>query len=148
MSESTSFSSDQAQKAMNEVAKVSKGVALLKVKLNKFALKQAQLEQENIELKEHILSVECHQRRNNVVFEGFPESRGETDFDVYNKILRELSRVPHIGDYAYEINISRCHRLGLFVPGKKRPVIAHIHWYGDRQLMMQYRYELADGIYL
>ncbi len=148
LSDSTSFASDQAQQAMEAVVKVQRGLSEMNINYNKLALKTAKLEQDNIDLHEHILNLECHQRRNNLVFEGITENRGETDWDVYNKIVHELSKVPHIGEYAFEMQISRCHRLGPYLHGKTRPVIAHIHWYGDRQLILRHKQELPNRNYV
>ncbi len=39
------------------------------------------LTQEKDDLKEYVLKLECQSRRDNLVFDGIPEMKGETDFD-------------------------------------------------------------------
>ena len=44
------------------------------------------LTQENTQLKEDLLPLEYHQRINNLVFDGSPEEKGETDQSCNEKI--------------------------------------------------------------
>ena len=39
------------------------------------------LESENIKLKEKLLEMEYHQKRNNLIFEGIFDTQGESDLD-------------------------------------------------------------------
>lgn len=47
-------------------------------------------------MKETLLKAECYQRRDNLVFEGIPEEKGETDFKCYMKIINALSQIEEI----------------------------------------------------
>ena len=42
------------------------------------------IKDENRSLKERLIKLEYHQICNNLVFDGFPEQRNETDTDCYN----------------------------------------------------------------
>ncbi len=99
-------------------------------------------------LHEKILSQECYARRENLRFDGIREQRGETDFDCYNKVVSVLQCIPELSQCAEFIRISRCHRVGPFVPNKTRPIIAHFHWYGDRNFILSRRSQLPTGVYV
>ena len=80
-----------------------------------------EIKQENQKLKDDLRRLETFQRKNNVRFYGIPEHSGE-DLDkmmvtVLNKTLG--------GDASLNLHtFERIHRLGPFVKGKTRPVIA------------------------
>ena len=145
---SSEFANDQAAEALVEIAKTNSVVAKVTASLADSALENAKLKHENIDLKEKLLSLECYSRRNNLVFEGIRESRGETDFHCYSKVVDALSNIPDLSDYAFHIRISRCHRVGPFIPNQVRPIIAHFHWYGDRQTILRLKNQLPRGIFV
>ena len=70
------------------------------------------LPQENTQLKEDLVQLEYHQRRNNLVFDGIPEEKGETDSSCYEKIWDILAALPNMN--VNEIYVTQCHRLGHF----------------------------------
>ena len=97
-------------------------------------------------IEEKLLRSECYQRRDNLIFDGIPEEKGEKDFQCYRKVVSVLQYVEEIGEYAQTIRISRCHRLGPYVRGRTRGIICHIHWYGDRSLILRNRLNLPDRV--
>ena len=75
-----------------------------------------------------MLRLETYQRRENLVFEGFMESRYETSDDCYRTVLKTLAGIPGFENYAYEMQISRCHHLGPFIRGRTQGIICHFNW--------------------
>lgn len=105
------------------------------------------LRSENTELKEHLLHLEYHQRRNNLLFDGIPESREpETGRDCYNKIMNIIQSIPTLDPNM--IQVDRCHRLGPKQPNKTRSIIARFNWYGDLVEIMNNRSYIPKGIYI
>ena len=102
------------------------------------------LKKENVELKEHIIKLETQQRRQNLVFEGIGERKGETDYDCYEKIVEVMSYIPELNPWT--VRIARCHRLGPFESGKIRGIIVNFHWFGDRQYIMKCKRFLPGGV--
>ena len=120
------------------------------------------LKMENRELKEKLLKLEYHQRRNNLEFDGFPEVRAETDKDCYQKIMNELEQLfddddpdPEdtekkyrtAKDKANSIVINRIHRNGPYKQGRTRPILINLQWYGDKELILRERKKLSPGVY-
>jgi ribA/ribD-fused uncharacterized protein len=140
------FATKQAEKSMELANKLADKLLKVEKSLDNERTENQRLRREIINVNEKILRAECYQRRDNVIFDGIPEKKGETDYDCYCKIVNELSRVADIGDYAGEMRISRCHRLGPYTKGRSRGIICHIHWFGDRNLIMQHRLELQGSV--
>ena len=141
---STNFACDQAQDAINHYTETTKLVNSVNESVCQIVNDNVALKKENSELKERLIRLESHQRRENLIFEGFDESRGETDFECYEKVVSAISRLPDINPYA--VRISRCHRIGPYVRGRKRGIIVNFHWYGDRQFILKCRRFLPYGI--
>ena len=94
LAECTEFATGQANDAIEMNTQTTKILTQLSDSVAKLSNENANLKQENIELKEHLLKLECQQRRENLVFEGIPEVKGETDENCYWKIVR------HNGKYS------------------------------------------------
>lgn len=102
---------------------------------------------ENTDLKERLLLLEFHQRRNNLIFEGIEEEiedKFESGFDCYQKIMACLSCIPDLDTQC--IRIDRCHRLGPRVQYRNRGIIAKINWYGDLVEILRGRSHLPRGV--
>ena len=99
-----------------------------------------EIKQENQKLKDDLRRLETFQRKNNVRFYGIPEHSGE-DLDkmmvtVLNKTLG--------GDASLNLHtFERIHRLGPFVKGKTRPVIARFANYKDKVSVLKARMPLS-----
>ena len=144
LANTTNFACDQAQEALEQNAKTNSLMSEVSKSIEKVVTENAYLREENINLKESMLKLECQQRRENLVFEGLDEELGETDYDCYNKIVFAMSFLPNINPYT--VKISRCHRVGPFIKGRKRPIVAHFNWYGDRQFILHNRGYLPRAI--
>lgn len=116
-------------------------------RVEKLEIENLTIKNENIELREKLLLLEFHQRRNNLVFDGIAEStQPEDGRDCYNKIIECLSYIPGL-----EVNcvrIDRCHRLGAKQKFKPRSIIAKFNWYGDLTQVLKNRSYLPKGVYV
>ena len=107
--------------------------------------------EQNTDLNEKVLDLEYQQRRNNLVFDGIPESENETDYQCYEKILMAISGLKNVN--TNDIWIARCHRLGRKKLNQRdrvspRPIICCFHWYGDVSNILGDRWNLPKGIYV
>ena len=66
-----------------------------------------------VDLQEKLTELEYHQKRNNLVFDGFIEVPHETDTDVYHKLCDCLGKLMDVSN----LRIARCHRLGPYKAG-------------------------------
>ena len=143
----------------DSVKQVKKDGALTAELTAKLAKKVLTLESENIELrvktqdmKEKLLDLEFRQRRNNLVFDGIPEVRNETDYDCFQKILYVIRAIPGINVDA--VRIDRCHRLGAMEisQGSRRPrpraIIVCFNWFGDVTSILRNKQKLSNGVFV
>lgn len=143
--------SEDTQKAINKVidnnTSLTRNVNKLSEKVVHLEIEGNLLRSENSELKEKLLLLEFHQRRNNLVFTGIEESASsESGFDCYNKVMQCISNIPDLN--LSSIRIDRCHRLGPKIPNRHRDIIAKFNWYGDLVDIMRGRQYLPDHIYV
>jgi ribA/ribD-fused uncharacterized protein len=102
------------------------------------------LKLENATLKSKLTRLESHSKKSNLLFGGFPETGAkETEEDCRSKVLQILE---FIGIPNHEtIVIPRCHRLGKYTPGGKRPIVAFFQSFNDRKAIWSLRYELKNS---
>jgi ribA/ribD-fused uncharacterized protein len=146
LKETVEFATKQAEKAIAMSTTLSAKLSTIELNLDNCRCENLKLRKELIETNEKLIRQECYQRRDNLIFDGIAESKNETDFDCYTKIVHELRKIDAINSYADSMKISRCHRLGPFLPGRTRGIICHIHWYGDRSLILDHRMELNGSV--
>ena len=121
------------------------------------------LKSENSDLKERLIKLEYHTRRNNLRLDGIPEVNGqETDTDCYNKVMNELSKlfeddldaneptrvVKSSLEKAKDMTINRIHRYGTYIKGRNRSIIFNLQWFGDREYIINNRKHLNQGIFV
>lgn len=134
------------KKVMDDNIKLCANVNTLSEQVDRLEMEDSLLRTENTDLKEKLLLLEFHQRRNNLVFSGIEESSAdESGFDCYNKIMNCLSNIPDLD--LGSIRIDRCHRLGPKAFKKHRDIIAKFHWYGDLVSIMRNREFLLDHVF-
>ena len=63
------------------------------------------LKQQLMNINEKIADLEYHQKRNNLIFEGFAESKDESNLDCYQKLIDMLSGYLDVSG----MRIARCH---------------------------------------
>ena len=145
--------SDKLTSEINNQVKLSEAVGILTKSMEKLVMENSTLKYENTELKERMIKLEYHTMRNNILFDGIPEIRGERSSDCYTKVIEHLSKLFEDGDttakeQAEQIVINRIHRFGEFIPGRTRSIIANLQWYGDKEYIMRERKKLPEGIYV
>lgn len=85
------------------------------------------------DLKAQVLDIQCRSMRDNLIFFGIPEERGETDEDCVRKILTFMEEKLEIESASDHIKLHRAHRMGRFNPTKVRPIVAKFAYYPDRE---------------
>ena len=103
------------------------------------------LKEENIALKEKLLDLEYRQRRNNLLFDGLPESVKETDANCYEKVKAALGNISELDPN--NIWIDRCHRLGP-KSNKNKQIICCFSYYSDVSKILADRKNLPKGVYV
>ena len=118
------------------------------------------LKEQNTNLNEKLLKLEYHQRRNNLLFDGFEEVYGETDTDCYSKVRLAIADlyeddpeidgepVPTAYEKAGKITVNRIHRDGPYTRGRKRPIIVNFQWFGDVRFILENKKKLPTDIYV
>jgi hypothetical protein len=97
----------------------------------------ADLIQENKQLKDKLLQLECHSRRNNLKILGIPEESGET-WDMCELSVNTI--IIGLGLDPASIPIERAHRLGPSVAGNRatpRPIIVKFLSFKGREQVLQ-----------
>lgn len=128
---------------------LTKNVTALTSKVNSLEAEITMVKTENVDLKEKLLKLEFHQRRNNLIFEGIAEtSSHEPGRDCYDKIMQALLHLPDMD--LSGVRVDRCHRLGPVhkSSNKPRPIIAKFNWYGDLVEILSKRNYLPQGVYV
>ena len=101
--------------------------------------KLAALRAENEEMKEKLLRSECQSRRDNLVFQGVHEEKGE---NCEESVLGLLN---YAGFPLEMRSLVRTHRLGPFSHHKTRPLIVRFHHYQDREIVWLGRKHIKDS---
>ena len=129
----------------NKIGKKCKAIKTISDKCAQLELKNTQLLDENTELREKMLDLEYRQRRHNLVFDGIPESREESGYSFYMKIMRVCSGIPGI---QADTGVDRCHRLGEFNKYYNRPIICCFTYYSDVTHILSNRKNLPQDVYV
>ncbi|XP_053395796.1 uncharacterized protein LOC128555965 [Mercenaria mercenaria] len=115
---------------MEDICSKQKEIDSLLSKLK--SLEQQQSEQERT-MKADITDLKCRNMRDNLLFFGIPEVRGENDADCVEKVLDLIESKLEIEDAKINIKLHRAHRIGKFDNSKTRPVVAKFAYYPDRE---------------
>ena len=121
-------------------------ISMLDSDLTELRLENAKLKSINEDLESRLTTLEYHQRRNSLLFEGLQEEYGENDVHCYNKVCDSIRNIP--GIEVNNIKIARCHRVGHYKNGVTRPIIANFLWYGDITNILHNRSKLPRGVYV
>lgn len=107
------------------------------------------LKKENQMLKEKLVKIEAHDRRDNLLFFGYGEKKGET-YESLSKLVRKTIKEELCLD-SDDMLFTRVHRSppGPVRSDRKngdRPVLVKFHYYGHRQNVWSKRKSLTDKI--
>lgn len=147
MTDSMQYASETAETALKKGEKNEKEIVELDSKLDKVKNDYEKIKKENVQLKEHVLRMECQDRRSNLIIEGIKEKTDETNKDcleaVYSFLEKELKLVD-----ARSIKIERAHRNPAPKTSKKpKPMVFKLHYYPDRERIWNAKKELKDTGY-
>ena len=131
------------EKIESEITKINHRLSHVDNELNSYDRKFNELQEKFDVLHERVIAMENYSRRDNLLFEGIPESatgEQETYQDCIKKIQDVFQNKMKIKD-AQDIRIIRCHRLGRpparnagsGASGRPWPIICRLHFTEDRQ---------------
>ena len=143
LAESSNFSCAQSSDTVAKLSKLNDTVQTISNQMTVLQNENQKLYNENQILHERLIRLECHQRRQNVVFEGIAEVNGETDKDCMRKVLENIKSIPNVSK---SIKLSRCHRVGPYREGQVRSIKCHVHWFGDKVQLFKGRKQLKNGV--
>ena len=123
-----------------ENVRLTKQVQVLSSKQNKLQHKIILMEQKNLE--------------NCLVFRGLSEDISENDYNVREKVYKELAHTFEGNDYAMNLSmaknivIKRCKRVGRFSHTRPRPVSVEFKHIQDVEFIMENKGYLQRGVYV
>ena len=123
----------------------TKNVKRMERKLAYFEEQNTQLKEENVQLREKLLDLEYQQKCNNLLFDGLPDEKGESDLQIISKLRIALKGIPglDVGNF----RIDRCHRIdGSYKPGMTRRVLCCFNWHYDVQCILRNRKKLPRSV--
>lgn len=106
-----------------------------------------QLKRVNTNLSEDIIDLQSRSMRDNLMFFGFPEPQNPDDRkkeDCSAKICNFCVEQLHIPDAATTIKLDRAHRVGRYVQGKTRPIVAKFNFHQDKLNVKRKAFEHLD----
>ena len=136
--------STKLEASENAFTAETSGLSTMKDKMCVIEKENCMLKRYLSDITEKITDLEYHQKRNNLIFDGFPEHKGETDINIFNRLMECLSTIIDVTG----IKVARCHRLGQKKNGVNRPIIANFPWYGDVNTILNSKMHLPKGIYV
>ncbi|XP_053391044.1 uncharacterized protein LOC128553878 [Mercenaria mercenaria] len=116
--------------SMADIEKKQKEIDSLLSKLK--VLEHQQTEQER-SMKADITDLKCRNMRDNLLFFGIPEVKGESDSDCVEKVLDLIKNKLEIKNAKSSIKLHRAHRIGKFDNAKTRPIVAKFVYYPERE---------------
>lgn len=84
-------------------------------------------------VKEQLVDLKCREMRDNLLFYNVDEERGETDDACMEKVLGIIEDEMRIENARRDVRLHRAHRIGRFINGKTRPIVAKFVLYPDRE---------------
>ena len=129
--ESQSNSVEEASHFHSTLSKITSENHALQKRINS-------IEHENMVLKQRVITLESHTRRNNLRFHGLAECKGENPEELVLEFLCNHN-------FPYDPRaIERAHRLGPPIAGNTRPIIVKFNHFKDRELVWK---ALGHGIF-
>src|SRR5258705_4516970 len=91
--------------------------------------------QQTTELRQ-VQDLEDRSRRQSLIFYGITERRGESWKDAEEEVVN-LCKSFGLCPRDLQLYIDRAHRLGLFTPGRIRPIIVCFTYYKDKEAILR-----------
>ena len=127
LQESLQFTQADHDKTKTAVAQLTDENILLKKKLNFVESKITEIEKNQIILKDGVIDSQYRSMRNNLLFHGIPEIKGEKNSEVLTSFMITYLKIDSAhfhSDHPEHIYISRSHRFGAPGSSGTRPIIA------------------------
>ena len=122
-----------------EIAKLQQHIHVMK---EKHESEIRVLKQENQKQKAHIEKLESYQRRNNIRFYNISENKDE-NLDQF--LIEICNKYLESNELLDSRSFERAHRIGKFVSGKQRIVVARVAHYKEKVAILKARKHLNDG---
>ena len=116
--------------AQEDIEELKKRITAEESATKRMEKRLAFLEEEKLQrdqLERHVINLEYHSRRDNLVLENIPENSNEDCVQTVTSIFKDNLGIPE------EIKLSRVHRLKS--PKQPRPIIMKFHYYPQRDLV-------------
>ncbi len=127
-----------------DVKKVQQDVASNKAHIAEVSDRQTQLEEENRNLRHKVGFLEDHNRRNNLIVGGVPETAGPESWEATEAKVRHslVSDLRMDNNTVSGLTIDRTQRLGKRAPGTTRPIKVSFITNKDKMLVLKRAREL------
>ncbi len=95
------------------------------------------------ELNDMLLNLEAYGRRDNLIFDGIPEVKDESCFNLVKEVMVNQMNIPNAAYFRFD----RCHRLHTLAhkPNSPKPIIVKFNWYQDRDFIWSKRFDLKGS---
>ena len=133
LSQAVDFATETATDAQTLAGTNGKRLKCHDVTLSAMQQQLTKLARENTMLKDKLVTQDSRNRKDNIVFRGVPENRGESCDKIIRDVIRQTGIDPN------NVKLSACHRLGRPGSEKPRPILTRFHFNGDRVKVMQGR---------
>ena len=137
MENSRDFDSESVQNLNTK----QKEIDSLLLKMKNIEKEQSKKESD---LKAQVLDIQCRSMRDNLIFFGIPEEKGEIDEDCVRKILSFIEEQLDMEAAGIHIKLHGAHRMGRFNPTKVRPIVAK---FADRERVRKSAGKLKNTSY-
>ena len=129
--------------ALEHIKANNQKFAVLECDVQAVTQRQQVIETAVQEMQERMVKLEAYSRRDNLVFDGIPESDNENCTTKVMAVIKDKMKV----DDADSIKVTRCHRLGPKPTGPRarpRGIIIKFHFYPDKDRVWKAKKNLAN----
>ncbi len=130
--DNSNFNESETLKLDKRVCDLEKDNTFLNIRCNQLYEMVKNERREKMEIKNKLSEVEDRQRRDNLVFEGVPDKKGETASECATNMRKHLKDTLNVPN-ADNIVIGRVHRLGAFKEGENRQTIIKFDRFQERE---------------
>ncbi len=130
--DNTNFNESETLKLDKRVCNLEKDNKFLNIRCNQLYEMVKHERKEKMEIKNKLSEVEDRQRRDNLVFEGVPDKKGESAGECRSSMRKHLKDTLKVTD-ADNISMGRVHRLGAYKEGENRQTIVKFDLFQQRE---------------
>ena len=122
--------------SQQQIEDLRKENAFLKGVVKEVQQSAVSLTLEKKRMKETLLDIQCRDMRDNLIFSGISEKKGEEKAEPEQLVKEFMSKKLNLSpEVVRDITFSRVHRLGRPAEGKSRPIIARFEHYKHKELV-------------